>query len=59
MRGKSVYLRENERQLIAQAIRCYIDMMEDGEETYHILQKELDNGLRTGMNKLLKEVVKK
>lgn len=52
MRGKQIYLKENERKLITQAVRCYIDSMEDGEETHEILKKELENGLESGYYKL-------
>ena len=54
MKGKTIYLTRNERSLIAQAVICYIETMESGDDTLDIVRDELKKGLRSGLDKLLK-----
>lgn len=56
MKGITVYLKENERRLLCQAIMCYIDTMETGDDTGDIVREELKNGLASGLAKLTRKV---
>lgn len=54
MRGKTIYLKENERRLLYQAVTCYIQTMETGDETNDIVRDELEKGLASGLSKLMR-----
>ena len=54
MKGITIYLKENERGLLYRAVRCYIEMMETGDETNDIVRDELKNGLASGLSKLMR-----
>lgn len=46
------YLTEDERSLVVQAVQCYIEYMEQGEQTHDIIVDELDLGLSSALDKL-------
>ena len=54
MKGKTIYLTRDERNLIAQAVICYVETMQSGDDTRSILQDEMKKGLKSGLDKLLR-----
>lgn len=39
MKGTTIYLKENERYLLYQAVTCYIETMETGDKTNDIVRR--------------------
>ena len=48
----AVNLTEKERELVVRAVNHYVEIMGNGEDTINIVEKELDNGLRTALKKI-------
>lgn len=48
----AVNLTEKERELVLYAINHYVEIMTNGEDTIDIVEKELDEGLRTAIKKI-------
>ena len=55
MRGKSIYLTNNEILALTATCSEWESMMNDGEETAHLVNERLNEGLRNAMKKLYKK----
>lgn len=44
MKGIQIYLTRREQLALLNAASCYIEMMEDGDETYNIVNEEITDG---------------
>ena len=52
MRGKSIYLTNNEILALTSTCSEWESMMNEGEETAHLVDERLDEGLGSAMKKL-------
>lgn len=53
MKGVQIYLTRREQLALLNAVSCYIEMMEDGKETYNIVNEEItDGGLGRALYKI-------
>lgn len=58
MRGKQIYFTEKELVLVRQAVNCYVQMMGDADETFELIEEELENGLSKAIAKIDKAYAK-
>lgn len=58
MRGKQIYFTEKELILVRQAVNGYVEMMGEGENTFEIIEEELENGLSKAIDKIGKAYAK-
>lgn len=54
MRGKSIYLTNNEILALTATCSEWESMMSEGEETAHLVDERLDEGLGSALKKLYK-----
>lgn len=54
MRGKSIYLTNNEILALTATCSEWESIMNDGEETAHLVDERLDEGLGSALKKLYK-----
>lgn len=55
MKGKTIYLTKDEILALTATCSEWESMMNDGEETAHLVNERLNEGLRNAMKKLYKK----